>query len=157
LEIVRGSGKGLVRESGSISNVLEELVQESEVVVLGKIAQTGTVWDSIKATDPMYKNTRIPKSFELTVGNQKIWVAPNASKHLWEYMTKYKEMSHGMPINSQSLLSSFKASVEKAIKLGILYTEKPIIIDSWEFMFSPPRHKGLLPVIKHAMYKPKGF
>ena len=108
-------------------------------------------------TDVFYKSTKIPKSFELAVGSKKFWVAPNATDHMLEYITKAKNISHGMPINSQSLLSSFRSSVEKAIKSGIQYTKKPIIVDSWELMFSPPRQEGLLPVIKHALYKPKGF
>ena len=40
---------------------------------------TGTVWDSIKSTQPAYSGTVIPKSFELTVNNSRFWVHPNAT------------------------------------------------------------------------------
>ncbi len=139
---------GLVTE-GAVAGAVREISDE--------IKKGGTVWEFIKATDPMYTNTRIPKSFELTIGNQKFWVHPNATDHMWEYLTQAKNISHGMPMNSQSLLNSFKSSVEKAIESGIQYTQEPFVIDCWELQFSPPRSEGLLPVIKHAMYKPKGF
>ena len=39
------------------------------------IVKTGTVFDSIKATQPVYPGSAIPKSFEMTLPNgQKIWV-----------------------------------------------------------------------------------
>ena len=34
------------------------------------MVSSGTVWDNIKATQPLYEGTQIPKSFEITVGNQ---------------------------------------------------------------------------------------
>lgn len=111
-----------------------------------------TVWDNIKITQPMYDGTKIPKSFELTANGEKFWVHPNGTKHMVEYITK-DPMSHGMPINSQTLLSSFQNSVSDAVKQGVKYDEI-MNVGNWELIFSKPRGDGLLPVIKHAVYRP---
>jgi hypothetical protein len=58
-----------------------------------------------------------------------------------------------MPINSQTLLSSFQSSVNNAVKQGTKY-EEIMKIGNWELIFSKPRGDGLLPVIKHAVYMP---
>lgn len=110
-----------------------------------------TVWDSIKATQPVYEGTQIPKSFEMVVGNQKFWVHPNASEHMFEYVTR--RLTHSININSQEIMTSFQGAVNKAVMQGIKYEER-ITIGNWEFIFSAPRGEGLLPVIKHAQYIP---
>ncbi|MEW9676882.1 LXG domain-containing protein [Lentibacillus sp. L22] len=111
-----------------------------------------TVWGDIKITQPLYKGTKIPKSFELTVDGDKFWVHPNGTKHMVEYITK-DEATHGMPINSQTLLSSFQNSVKTVNKNGIVYDEL-INVGDWELIFSKPRGDKLQPVIKHAVYRP---
>lgn len=63
-----------------------------------------------------------------------------------EYITK-DPISHGMPINSQTLLSSFQNSVKGAVMQGIKYDEI-MYVGNWELIFSKPRGDGLLPVIK---------
>jgi hypothetical protein len=113
--------------------------------------KTGTVWDSIKSTQPVNPSTTIPKSFELSVGKSKYWVHPNATKHMAEYSTK--TLSHGNKMTDQTLLSSFKGAVEQATKQGIKYNEMKMV-GNWELIFSRPRAEGQLPVIKHALYIP---
>ncbi len=140
------NNKSMISECGSFGNAVKWKAAEEQA--------ENTVWKSIKATDCMWQATRIPRSFELSVGNQKLWVHPNATEHMFDYVMKARPISHNMPINSQSLLASFKASVEKATAQGIVYTKDPITIGSWELLFSPPRQEGLLPVIRHALYKP---
>lgn len=112
----------------------------------------GTVWENIKITQPLYEGTKIPKSFELVADGKKFWVHPNGTKHMVEYITR-DATTHGMPINSQTLLSSFQNSVKNAVKEGIKY-EEIMNIDNWELIFSKPRGDGLLPVVKHAVYMP---
>jgi len=130
-------------ELGSGKNVVEEVSNPID---------TDTVWDNIKITQPMYEGTKIPKSFEITAEGEKFWVHPNGTKHMVEYITK-DATTHGMPINSQTLLSSFQNSVEGAVKQGVKYDE--IMNEgNWELIFSKPRGDGLLPVIKHAVYRP---
>ncbi|AKA70504.1 hypothetical protein [Clostridium scatologenes] len=110
------------------------------------------MWGNIKITQSMYEGTKIPKSFEITADGERFWVHPNGTKHMVEYITK-DPITHGMPINSQTLLSSFQRSVEGAVKQGVKYDE--IMNEgNCELIFSKPRGNGLLPVIKHAVYKP---
>jgi len=116
--------------------------------------KTGTVWDSVKMTDPVYKGTKIPKSFEIAVDNQRFWVHPNATKHMKEYLTEAIATTHSMPINSQ--MTSFKAAMEEAIAKGFKY-DKIFTIGCWEFKIGAAKKQGLLPSIYHAMFNPKGF
>lgn len=48
----------------------------------------GTVWDDIKGTQPPREGTTIPKSFEINVNGEKLWVNPNGTKHMVEYSTR---------------------------------------------------------------------
>jgi hypothetical protein len=147
LETIQKNPQLLQQEGKPIAQVVREAALESGV-------PTSTVWDSIKVIDPMYPNTRIPKSFEIAAGGKRFWVAPNATKHMKEYILNARKISHRVPMNSQALLASFQASIKQATERGILYTEAPIIIGNWELMLSQPRANGLLPVIKHAVYRP---
>ncbi len=136
------------------SNKLDDLSSTTGIddIIEGAGNASKTVWDNIKITQPMYDGTKIPKSFELTASGEKFWVHPNGTKHMVEYITK-DPMSHGMPINSQTLLSSFQNSVSDAVKQGVKYDEI-MNAGNWELIFSKPRGDGLLPVIKHAVYRP---
>ena len=141
------SNKAPVNSVGNLKNTVEKLA--------------GTVWKNIKATDKMYPGTKIPKSFELAIGKQKFWVAPNATKHMLEYLqdtngTHKKIITHNMPINCQALLSSMQVAVERAISSGVKY-DTMIKIGCWEFRFGMPRDEGLLPSIYHANFKPKNW
>ena len=151
-------GKGFKETS---EDVIEEVAEKGtktlvnnvdDVISDGFSKNSGIVWDNIKITQPMYNGTKIPKSFELIVNGEKYWVHPNGTKHMVEYITQ-GSISHGIPINSQTLLTSFKNSVSGAVKQGIKY-EEIMSIGNWELIFSKPRENGLLPVIKHAVYKP---
>lgn len=124
---------------------------ESEVLVEKASGSTGTVWDDIKGTQPPREGTTIPKSFEINVNGEKLWVNPNGTKHMVEYSTR--NLSHGQKLTEQQLLRSFQGAVEQAISTGIKFETK-IIIDNWELIFSPAREVGQLPVIKHAVYLP---
>ncbi len=149
-----GEGKGAVEAGKNITEPNKRVFNAAADTIAKEKTVTGTVWDSIKATDAMYKGTKIPKSFEIAAKDKKLWVHPNATEHMLEYINRPNYRSHGISINSQTLLRSFEVSVEKAIKNGIPYTDKPIIIDNWELMFSPARKEGLLPVVYHAVYRP---
>jgi RHS repeat-associated protein len=115
-----------------------------------QVAKT-TIWNAIKGTQPVYKGTVIPRSFELTVGKIKFWVHPNATEHMYEYIMR--NISHSLPLRGQTILSSFEAAVNAAIQRGIVYG-KIIRIGNWELIFSEAREIGNLPVIKHALYIP---
>lgn len=133
---------GQVNSTSKLNNTIEKLNE--------------TVWKNIKLTDKMYPGTKIPKSFELTVGKEKFWVNPNATKHMLEYMIKHLETTHSIPINSQTLLAGFEAAVKEAVSKGIQY-DTMIKIGCWQFRFGMPRKEGLLPSIYHANFKPQGW
>lgn len=67
-----------------------------------------------------------------------------------EYILR-NNASHGMPINSQTMISSFQNAISSAIAQEIQF-ERVMRIDNWELIFSQPKGEGLLPVIKHALY-----
>ena len=69
-----------------------------------------------------------------------------------EYIAR-NATSHGMPMNSQALLTSFQNAVNTAYAEGIRY-EQIMKVGNWELIFSRPQTEGLLPVIKHALYRP---
>jgi|LSQX01.2.fsa_nt_gb RHS repeat-associated protein len=115
-------------------------------------SKTGTVYDNIKITQPVYEGTQIPKSFEITTANgQKMWVHPNATEHMFEYVTR--NLNHSRNINSQQMLSSFESALNQSVKNGVQF-DKMIKVGNWEFKFAAPRGEGLLPVVKHAQYIP---
>ena len=139
-------------EMKSLSEVRPQLFAGKGEKRAGNVLDDGTVWGNIKITQPFYEGTKIPRSFELAVDGEKFWVHPNGTKHMLEYITR-DATTHGMPINSQTLLSSFENSVKKAVNEGLKY-EEIMNVGNWELIFSKPRGGGLLPVIKHAVYRP---
>lgn len=109
-----------------------------------------TVWSFIKDTQAVREGTLIPKSFELkTLKSGKIWVHPNATKHMEEYVKRYT--SHSYSINQQALLTSFKSAVDYATKKGIVYN-KLIYVGGWELKFSQ-KDGDVLPVLMHAVFR----
>jgi RHS repeat-associated protein len=113
--------------------------------------RTGTVWEDIRPTQPTYPGTPIPRSFEMQVGDHRVWVHGNATEHMAEFVAR-GGAHHGVATNSQVLLDSFRGALGKAIKGGIQYNEM-IGADGWEFIISPPRQAGMLPTVKHALFK----
>jgi hypothetical protein len=115
---------------------------------------TGTVWDKIKGTQPNRPGYEIPKSFEMKLDDGDIWVHPNATKHIAEYVDG--QVARGLPpdrvkLNLQAHLSSLQSAVNQANKNGIRYGET-VNIDGWELIFSK-RPEDPLPAIKHAVFK----
>ena len=115
---------------------------------------TGTVWDSIKPTQPILEGIEIPKSFNITVDGQEFWVHPNATKHMYQYITRNTQNigSFTTPINSQSMLNEFASALKVAIAKEGLKIDELIYGGNWEFMITTPREEGLNYVIKHAKF-----
>lgn len=132
---------------GGAASLTDDLVKPGAQLA----TKTGTVMDQITAMGPLRGPTKVPKFFELTAGRYKFWVHPNATKHMEEYLTR--SVSHGNPINSQTLLTSFQGAVEDLVSKPLVY-EEVVRSGPWELIFSAPRDGGLLPVIKHAVYMP---
>ncbi|WBG91738.1 hypothetical protein N5580_04060 [Pantoea piersonii] len=115
-----------------------------------EVAKTGTVFDSIKATQPAIPGTSIPKSFELNVDDQIFWVNPNATKHMGEFLTR-NGLSHSTTEGSQAMLTSLQSAVKDASSQGLKFNEK-MQVGRWELVFSQ-RPSDPYPVLKHALYK----
>lgn len=49
-------------------------------------------------------------------------------------------------------MGSLHSAVFAAGQGGLPVGEK-LMVGGWELIFSPPRQEGLLPVLKHALYK----
>ena len=116
---------------------------------------SGKIWSSIRATQPVYEGTVIPRSFELGTANGHIWIHGNATEHLAEFATALLKRGVDPEIvnlGSQIQLQSLKNSVEMATTLKVPYG-KIINAGAWELKFSAPRSAGKLPVLMHAMLK----
>ncbi|OKP89736.1 hypothetical protein A3848_13160 [Paenibacillus sp. P32E] len=124
--------------------------------VVKATSKTGTVWDSIKATQSAYEGTSIPKSFNIKVGDQDFWVNPNGTKHMLEYITSGGKNigTTTSSVSSQSILTEFQSAFTEAIKNNGVVFDKMIRGGNWEFMLSAPREPGLNVVVKHARYNP---
>lgn len=130
---------------------LRDLTKRKAINLRGPSKRSGTIWDSVKATQSVRSGTSIPRSFELIVGNNKFWVHPNATKHMAELLTK-NGLSHSSSISSQTLLKSFHSAVSRATQNG--YKSGELIRSGrWELVFGAGKTGDALPVIKHALYK----
>ncbi|WP_173014994.1 hemagglutinin [Capnocytophaga felis] len=116
------------------------------------------IWDDIKETQPLYDvKSLIYKSFEIRRNeNQRIWVHGNATEHLRELELNIMKNTPKTPeakrLATELILTYFHESLKEATKNGIKYDEI-IKIGRWEFKFSPPRNKNLLPALIHAQPK----
>ncbi|WP_170996611.1 hemagglutinin repeat-containing protein, partial [Escherichia coli] len=147
-------GVGVVKGGAVLTEkVVAKVVGKSESAaakVGTDIVKTGTVFDSIKATQPAIPGTSIPKSFELHVNGQTVWVNPNATKHMGEYLTR-NGLSHSTAEGSQAMLTSLQSAVKDAFSQGLKFNEK-MQVGRWELVFSQ-RSSDPYPVLKHALYK----
>ena len=148
---------GVIEEAG---NVAKDVISESGVNIRRAGdeggSKMGTVWDNITPTQENYPYTNIPKSFEIEVNVEKVWVHGNATEHMYEDVYKGITTGNGtaytnLNLYTQEIMSDFYGSLQEATKSGIVYGEK-IIQGNWEFIFAQPRQAGQLPVIKHAQF-----
>ena len=114
---------------------------------------TGTVWDSIIATQPLYEGTTLPRSFEMATENGNIWVHGNATEHMAEYATSM--LNRGVNpslvnMGTQSQLTSLQAAVNAATANGVQYG-KLLNVGGWELKFGAPLKPGQLPALIHAL------
>ncbi|WP_225978848.1 hypothetical protein, partial [Gandjariella thermophila] len=117
-------------------------------------AAAGTVWDSIKATQSNYAGSELPRSFELTAGDTHVWVHPNATEHIAEYLSGMAQNGATrmqVDMATQVQLESLQAAVGEAARDGLAYN-KLMNVGGWELMFGAPRAEGQLPALFHALY-----
>ncbi|HDL8287052.1 TPA: hemagglutinin repeat-containing protein [Yersinia enterocolitica] len=121
--------------------------------IAADIGKTGTVFDSIKGTQPVYPGSVMPKSFEMTLPNgQRVWVHGNATEHMAEYAASkaVTNTPEAVRLASQTELRSFQAALDTATKNGMSYGR--ITVDGWQLEIKPPRAAGELPTVIHARY-----
>lgn len=158
-----GEGKFSPKDQGTVTNVEHPVGKfdgkslsngKTENVVKNSELSTGTVFDSIKGTQPMYPGSVIPKSFEMSLPNgKKVWVHGNATEHMVEYAAS-KAVTHtpeAVRLASQQELRSFQSAVNTATKNKMPYGER-ITVDGWQLEIKPPRTATELPTIIHARY-----
>lgn len=136
-----GAAVGTVAKSGKIAGFFAKLFSKEQIV-----------WDSIKATQPVWEGTVIPRSFELAAGNVKVWVHGNATEHLAEYATamlKRGMSREAVSLGSQVQLASLQAAVREATALGVPLN-KLVNAGGWELKFAQKASDNL-PVLIHAM------
>jgi RHS repeat-associated protein len=117
----------------------------------GAVASSG-VWGSIKATQPVWEGTVIPRSFEMLAGGRQVWVHPNATEHMAEYaagMLNRGVSAEAVAVRSQAQLTSLQEAVKQATVRGMPQSNVIINFAGWELQFSR-NAIDKLPVLKHA-------
>lgn len=111
-------------------------------------ARHAEVFDRIEATqEPRDVGSVLPKSFNLSVpSGGKVWVAPNATKHIWE---ETRGLTFGRSISQEQRLAGLADAVDGAT---VGNWEQMQVSRGWELIFSRPRNAGDNPVLKHAGY-----
>jgi hypothetical protein len=106
------------------------------------------VFDRIEATQAARDvGSVLPKSFNLsTTSGDRVWVAPNATKHIWE---ETRGLTFGRAISQEQRLIGLADAVDNAT---IGKWEQMQVSRDWELIFSEPRAEGINPVLKHARY-----
>ena len=137
---------------------LNKLAKAANVV--DKVSDTARatnkiVWDKITPTQPELSGTSIPKSFNIKVGDRELWVAPNGTKHMYEFVERKGLSNTSLDrLNGQLILSEFSSALDVAIAENGLVTERMIYGGDWEFILSEPRNPGQNIVVKHARFNP---
>ncbi|GFZ32149.1 hypothetical protein CSC2_26750 [Clostridium zeae] len=147
----------VVTPDGSIFRIAKEEIPTSNIAKIDNIASTTakaeTVWDSIKATQPLYEGTEIPRSFEMNLGDKTVWVHGNATEHMYEDVAKVMAMPGTDPkLYSQFLLTDLQGTLKQATQNGVIY-DQIMNVGKWELKFSPPREAGQLPALIHSVFK----
>ncbi|MCL1960471.1 MAG: hemagglutinin repeat-containing protein, partial [Desulfovibrionaceae bacterium] len=167
-EVLLGSPTSVVMGSevkGTIAAIESAVTKGETVATGGAVAAkggigagetaTGTVFDSIKATQPTYPGSTIPRSFELTLPNgQTVWVAGNATEHMAEFAAgkAVNFTPEAVNLASQAQMTSLQSAVNTATLNGVPYNQL-INVGGWELKFAPPRQAGQLPSLIHALQK----
>ena len=126
----------------------------SGLAALSRIsARSATVWASVTPTQGVHAGTVIPRSFELSAGTSRVWVAGNATKHMADDALAH--LNRGVDpalvnVGSQVQMSSLQAAVRAATANGVPYDDL-VRVGGWELVFRPAREAGQLPALVHAL------
>ncbi|HTI69682.1 MAG TPA: hypothetical protein VMF06_06935 [Candidatus Limnocylindria bacterium] len=86
--------------------------------------KSGLFSEWVQPTQPLYQDTVLPKSFELSAGQQKIWVHGNATEHLAEYawgMLRRGVSPDLVNMATSIQLQSLRSAVEAVTTTGVPY------------------------------------
>jgi hypothetical protein len=110
------------------------------------------IFGRIEATQPPREvGSVLPKSFNLlTASGDRVWIAPNATKHIWE---ETRGLTFGRAISQEHRLIGLADAIDNAT---VGNWEKMQFSRGWELIFSEPRDAGFNPVLKHARYRGGG-
>ncbi|MBU6514040.1 MAG: hemagglutinin repeat-containing protein, partial [Betaproteobacteria bacterium] len=147
------AGAGTSAALDAVNSGLAKMGISDALPVATNSAATGTVWDSITATQPNYPGSVIPQSFEMSLPNgQSVWVHGNATEHMAEYaqMVANNNPPGVVQLTTQQQLSSLQSAVNTATQGGVPYNQL-INVGGWELKFAPPRQPGQLPALIHAL------
>lgn len=89
---------------------------------------------AIKGTQPTIEGTNVPESFvikQLKVNGQEIWVHPNATKHIGEFVTCANEAGTGLLVERE-MMNSFLNAVKLALQQDLLAGRNFLIVGGWE-------------------------
>ena len=111
--------------------------------------RTGTVWDDVAETGPVYAGTEVPTSFRLGLDDgTEVWIHPNATEHLAERVLNAGATG---PVTTQNQILSLQAALSEVnrqgVSLGRIYN-----VNGWELQFSI-RPADDLVVVNHALYR----
>jgi hypothetical protein len=121
--------------------------------------ELANIWKIITPTQEVYPFTMIPKSFKFQIGNELIWLHPNATKHFYEIIAlpmeknflrnTFSTFAEQTKLAQELLLDDLKVAIQGAIKNGVPYKQRVNILN-WELEFGYPRIEGECPVLFHA-------
>ena len=138
----------------TLRNDLEIIEAQANIALIfaGGELKTGKVsnkyeikWpNSITGTQEAITGTNIPKSFvvnNLEINGKKVWIHPNATKHIGEFVNSAK----GSILAESEIMNSFETALRKAIP-KVKPGRNSIKIDCWEFGIN-----GDTGVVYHAL------
>jgi hypothetical protein len=114
----------------------------------GVRARRVEVFERIEETQaPRDVGSVLPKSFNLsTASGDRVWIAPNATKHIWE---ETRGLTFGRAISQEQRLIGLADAIDNAT---VGNWERMQVSRGWELIFSESRDAGINPVLKHARY-----
>lgn len=148
-------GQSLDEGGVQIAGLATAATADIVITIRGFQTPTGTVWDSVTATQPLYEGAPIPRSFKLATEEGSFWVHGNATEHLAEMAGSVARRGMSpeyVGLVAQEQILSLQAAVEAAARSGgqnnVMYN-----VGGWELKFAAPRRGGKLVVLIHALYK----
>nr|WP_255574312.1 RHS repeat-associated core domain-containing protein [Austwickia sp. TVS 96-490-7B] len=132
----------------------EAVGKAAEALAGRPAAKTGTVWDDVVGTAGAIPGTGgLPKSFELTAGNSRVWVHGNVTDHLADAARSAARSGQSLEmvgLGTQQRLRSLQAAVGGATRGGVPLNQR-MTVGGWELEFRQ-RAGDALPALIHGRW-----